>query len=62
MMKRIAKRKKQMKRKVSENEIRIGTPTEKVYQTVKKIAENEGRGIGRQADLMLLAYIEKNKL
>jgi hypothetical protein len=63
-MKRIAKRKKAQQRKaeVAASEIRIGQPTSKVYETVKRLADVERRGIGKQADIMLLKYIEQNKL
>jgi hypothetical protein len=63
-MKRIAKKKKTQQRKVevAASEIRIGQPTSRVYETVKRLADVERRGIGKQADIMLLKYIEQNKL
>jgi hypothetical protein len=63
-MKRIAKKKKMKQRKVevAASEIRIGQPTSRVYETVKRLADVERRGIGKQADIMLLKYIEQNKL
>lgn len=48
--------------KTVKTEIRIANPTEKVYKTVERIAEKERRTIGKQAEYMLLQYIEQNKL
>jgi hypothetical protein len=63
-MKRIAKRnnRKQKKEVAVGSEIRIANPNQIVYETVKRLADNENRGIGKQADYMLLKYIEQNKL
>lgn len=56
------KNKAQKKHEIAAPEIRIGEPTAGVYNTVKKLAQRENRGIGKQADYMLKQYIEQNKL
>lgn len=63
-MKRLQKKNKnkQIEVKVAGSEIRIGNPAKKVYETVKRIADQENRGIGKQAETMLAKYIEQNKL
>jgi hypothetical protein len=40
--------------------IRIAKPSKKVYQTVTKLAEKEGRTIAAQANYMLEKYIEQS--
>jgi hypothetical protein len=44
------------------DELRIMKPTPKVFSTVKKLAKKEQRSMARQADYMLLQYIEQNNL
>lgn len=63
-MKRLPKRKKQSQRKPVPvgSEIRIANPEQKLYEIVKRIAEEEKRGIGKQSELFLKKYLEQNKL
>lgn len=50
------------KKKVTIKEIRIGRPSEGVYEKVEMLAEKENRTIAAQADYMILKYIQQNKL
>jgi hypothetical protein len=63
-MKRLQKRKvgRQKKETPVGSEIRIANPEQKIYETIKSIAENEKRGIGKQSELFLKKYLEQNKL
>lgn len=40
----------------------IADPEEKVLSVVKKLADREKRTYGKQAEFMLIKYIEQNKL
>ncbi len=41
-------------------EIRIVDPSKEIWETVSKLAEKEKRTKGKQAEYMLLKYIENN--
>jgi hypothetical protein len=49
------------KKKIEVSEIRIGKPSEKAFETVKKLAEKNDRTIAWTANNIIEQYADQNK-